>query len=141
GIATFSTLSIDKTGSGYTLIVSDGGLGGATSGTFDITPAAPDHLAFGVQPSTTVAGVAISPAVTVQVLDQFNNLVTFDSSNVTVVLGSNPGSGTLSGTTTVAASGGIATFSILSIDKVATGYTLSASDSSLGGATSGNFDI
>ena len=126
---------------GYTLTAADSRLGGATSGGFNITPAAADHLAFSVQPSSAVAGVAIKPAVTVQVLDQFNNLLTGDTSNVTVAIGTNAGGSTLSGTTTVAASGGIATFSTLSINKTGTGYTLSASDSSLGSATSGTFDI
>src|SRR5262249_5453513 len=79
----------------------------AISGTMDVTPAAAHRLAFGVQPSNTVAGALISPAVTVRVLDQFDNLVTGDTSNVTVAIGTNPGGGTLSGTTTVAAVGGI----------------------------------
>src|SRR5207247_1476800 len=107
GIATFSTLSIDKVGTGYTLTAADGSLGGATSGTFNITPAAADHLVFGVQPTNTVAGVAISPAVTVKTLDQFANLVTADTSSVTVAIGTNAGNGTLSGTVTVAAVGGV----------------------------------
>ena len=124
GVATFSTLSINKVGTGYTLTAADGSLTGATSGAFNITPAAADHLAFLQQPTNAVAGVAISPAVTVQVLDQFGNLVTSDTSNVTVAIGTNPGGGTLSGTTTVAAVGGIATFSTLSINKTGTGYTL-----------------
>ena len=47
GIATFSNLSINKVGIGYTLTASDGGLGGATSTAFNITPAAADHLGFG----------------------------------------------------------------------------------------------
>src|SRR5262249_53778459 len=140
-IATFRTLSINKTGAGYTLTAADGSLTGATSGTFDITPAAAHHLAFGVQPSNTVAGALISPAVTVRVLDQFDNLVTGDGSNVTVAIGTNPGGGTLSGTTTVAAVAGIATFSTLSINKVGTGYTLTAADGSLAGATSTTFNI
>src|SRR5262249_16453471 len=122
GIATFSTLSIDKAGTGYTLTAADGSLAGATSGTFNITPPAAHHLAFGVQPSNTVAGVAISPAVTVRVLDQFDNLVTGDNSSVTVAIGTNAGGGTLSGTLTVAAASGVATFSTLSINKTGTGY-------------------
>src|SRR5205823_6450245 len=133
----FSTLSINKVGTGYTLTAADGSLTGTTSGSFNISPAAADHLAVGVQPRNTVAGVAVSPAVTVQVLDAFGNLVSTDTSNVTIVIGSNPAAGTLSGTTTVAASGGIASFGTLSINKVGTGYTLSASDGSLGGSTSG----
>src|SRR5207237_575425 len=99
------------------------------------------HLAFGAQPSTAVAGAAVSPAVTVRVLDQFNNLVTTDTSNVTVALGTNPGGGTLSGTTTVAAVGGVASFSTLSVNKVGAGYTLTAADASLTTATSGAFNI
>src|SRR5439155_622028 len=141
GIATFSDLSIDKVGTGYTLTAADGGLGGDTSSAFNITPAGADHLAFSVQPTTTVAGVAINPAVKVQVLDQFGNLVTTDTSNVTVAIGSNPGGGTLSGTKTVAASGGIATFSTLSIDKTGNGYTLTAADGSLGASTSATSTI
>src|SRR5205807_2719 len=94
-----------------------------------------------VLPGNTVAGVSINPAVTVQVLDQFGNLVTTDMSNVTVAIGTNAGGGTLSGTTTVAAVGGIATFSTLSIDKTGTGYTLTAADASLGAGTSSPFNI
>src|SRR5205814_2050388 len=114
---------------------------GATSTGFNISVAAANHLVFGVQPTSAVAGVAISPAVTVRVFDQFDNLVTTDTSNVTVAIGSNPAAGTLSGTTTVQASGGIATFSTLSINKTGTGYTLAATDASLGAATSAPFNI
>ena len=131
GVATFSNLSINKAGTGYTLTASDGSLGGGTSSSFNITPAAADHLAFGQQPINTTAGVAISPAVTVQVLDQFGNLVTTDTSNVTVAIGNNPAAGTpRAARPTVAASGGVATFSNLSIDKVGSGYTLTAADGS-----------
>ena len=141
GIATFSTLSINKTGTGYTLTAIDDGLTGTTSNTFNITPAGANHLAIVTQPGTSVAGAAITPALTVWVLDQFGNLVTSDSSSVTAAIGTNPGGGTLSGTLTISASGGIATFSTLSINKVGTGYTLSASDGGLISATSSNFNI
>src|SRR6185369_16076856 len=76
--------------------------------------------------------------VTVQVRDQFENVVTTDSSNVTVALAS--GSGTLLGTKTVAASSGVATFSTLGIHE-AGAYTVSVADGSLDGATSGSFTI
>src|SRR5947207_10735058 len=55
GVATFSNLSINKTGTGYTLAASDGSLTGTTSSAFNITPATADHLAFGTQPTNTVA--------------------------------------------------------------------------------------
>jgi hypothetical protein len=142
GIATFSNLSINKTGTGYTLTASSGSLTGATSNAFNITAAAANHLAFGQQPTNTVAGVSIAPAVTVQILDQFNNLVTTDNTDqVTMAIGANPGGGTLSGTNPVTVSGGIATFSNLSINKTGTGYTLQATSGTLGSATSSAFNI
>ncbi len=108
----------------------------------DITPGAATKLVFGVQPSTTASGGTITPAVTVRILDANNNLVTGDVRNVTLAIAANPGSGTLSGTTTVAASGGVATFSNLSINTTGTGYTLSAASFPvLTGATSSAFNI
>ena len=60
-------------------------------------------------------------------LDRYNNLVTSDNTDqVTIAIGANPGGGTLSGTTTATVSGGVATFSNLSINQPGTGYTLVA---------------
>jgi len=141
GVATFSTLSIDKAGSGYTLTAAASGLTGATSGAFDVTAPPATHVAFTVQPSNTTAGDAIGPAVEVTVLDAQGNTATGFSDNVTVAIGTNAGGGTLSGTTTVGAVNGVATFSNLRIDKAGTGYTLAASAGGLTGATSTAFDI
>jgi hypothetical protein len=140
GVATFSNLSIDKAGTGYTLAAASTGLTSAASNAFNITAAAASKLAFSVQPSTTGAGASITPAVKVQVQDQFGNLTT-STANVTIAIGNNPGGGSLSGTTTVAAVAGVATFSNLSIHKVGTGYTLAASSGALTGTTSSAFDI
>src|SRR5262249_26610949 len=82
----------------------------------------------------------ITPAVTVEILDQFGNL-TSSSASVTMAIGTNPSGGTLSGTTTQTASGGIATFNDLSINNVGNGYTLTASSSGLTGSTSSSFNI
>src|SRR5207244_3976917 len=95
-----------------------------------------DHLVFGQQPTNTVAGQSITPAVTVQVVDKLGSVVTTDNSNVTVAIGTNPGNATLSGTLTVAAVNGVATFSNLSLNKTGAGYTLAASDGTLTGASS-----
>src|SRR5207244_4089901 len=101
------------------------------SATASVTAASPDHLGFGQQPSNTVADSAVSPAVTVQVLDLYNNVVTTDSTDaVSLALSANPGSGSLSGTLTVTAQNGVATFSDLAINKTGTGYTLGASSGS-----------
>ena len=94
-----------------------------------------------MQPTSATAGVAISPAVTVRVVDRFGNLETGDHSMVTVGIATNVGGGTLSGTLTQPAVGGIATFSDLSINKTGLGYDLSACDPGLGGGTSSFFNI
>src|SRR5207244_556333 len=57
GVAAFFDLSLNKTGTGYTLTASASGFTTITSTAFDITPGTATQLAFTVQPSTTVAGV------------------------------------------------------------------------------------
>jgi len=141
GVATFATLAIDKTGSGYTLLATSGGLVSATSATFAITPALASQLVFTVQPATTVAGGTITPAIKVTARDPLGNTAAGFTGNVTVAIAANPGGGTLSGTKTVAAIAGVATFSSLSVDKSGAGYTLSAVATGLTGATSASFTI
>src|SRR4029077_6089317 len=132
GVATFSGLSINKAGVGYTLTASATSVTGATSAAFTITAGSATQLAFTVQPTSTAAGASITPALQLTAQDALGNTDLTYTSNVTVALGANPGSGTLSGTTTVAAVGGVATFSGLSINKVGTGYTLTANSGTLG---------
>ncbi len=140
GVATFPGLSIDKVGTGYTLAATATGLTGATSAAFNITPAAPAALAFGQQPTNVAAAASIAPAVTVAIQDAFGNLTT-STANVTVAIGTNPASGTLGGTLTQAAVAGVATFPNLVVDKVGTGYTLTAASGALTGATSVPFNV
>src|SRR5439155_1230738 len=63
------------------------------------------------------------------------------ATGVIVALGTNPSEGTLSGTTTVTASGGLATFATLSVDRPGAGYTLAATASGLVAATSAAFHV
>src|SRR5207247_2079182 len=117
------------------------GVSGVTSAAFTVAPGTATQLAFTTQPSNTAAGASITPAVQVTALDGQGNTATGFTGNVTVALGANPGSGTLSGTTTVAAVAGVATFPGVSINKVETGYTLTANSASLSGTTSTPFNI
>jgi len=94
-----------------------------------------------VQPTSTAAAATITPAVEVTARDAFGNVATGFTGNVTLTIGSNPGGGTLNGTTTVAAAAGVASFATLSINNAAAGYTLRAGSGALAGATSGTFDI
>ncbi len=141
GVATFTNLSIGGTMGNRTLSFSASGLTGATSGTINVTAGPAAALAFSTQPSNVVASAAITPAVQVAVVDAFGNVVTGATDNVTLAIGTNPSGGTLSGTTTVGATGGVATFSNLSLNLVGSGYTLTASSGSLGGTTSVGFNV
>ncbi|HXO86283.1 MAG TPA: hypothetical protein VN803_12245, partial [Gemmatimonadales bacterium] len=103
----------------------------------------PLHLAFTTQPSTTLPLVAI-PAVRATALDAQGNPVTSYNGPVTIAIGRNGGSllpGTLSGTLTVNAVNGVATFSDLSIDQPGNGYTLVVDAANLFGVQSAAFNI
>src|SRR5207248_952624 len=82
---------------------------------------------------------AITPAVQVTAQDAEGNTATGFTGNVTVAIGTNPGTGTLGGARTHAAAAVAATFANLSIAKVGTGYTLTATGA--GSATSTAFNI
>src|SRR5436853_2713788 len=112
-----------------------------SSAAFDITPGTATQLAFTLQPTTTVAGAAISPAVQVTALDAAGNPVPGYSGNVAVTLGNNPGGSTLGGTTSVETVSGVASFSKLTLDKTGTGYWLTASANGLSTATSRDCNI
>src|SRR5207302_672251 len=135
--APFSHWSIDKGGTGSFPTRRSSDL--ATSAAFNITAGTATQLVFSVEPSTTAAGAAITPAVQVTAQDGQGNTATGFTGNVTVAIGTNPSTGTLAGTKIVAAVAGVATFSGLSIDKVGTGYTLTATGA--GSATSAAFNI
>jgi MYXO-CTERM domain-containing protein len=140
GVATFSNLSLNKVGVGYTLTATSTGLTDATSSAFKIVAGPPAKLAILTQPGNSSAGAAISPAVRVALLDGQDNPTT-STGAVSIALAANTAGGTLSGTTTVAAVNGVATFSTLAITKVGTGYTLSASAPSLTAVTTDAFNI
>jgi hypothetical protein len=80
------------------------------------------------------------PVVQVEVVDGGGSRVTSSTVSITVALGPHIGSGTLSGTTTVAAGGGVASFANLSINAPGT-YSLTATSPGLTSATSGSFHI
>jgi len=142
GVATFSGLWLDKAAGGYTLTASTpGGVTDATSTSFATMAAAPAQLALATQPTNATAGVAISPAVEVEVQDAFGNLVSAATDAVTIALDINPGGANLQGTLTVNAVAGVATFSDLVIERAASGYTLVASAGALTEAASASFAI
>jgi hypothetical protein len=129
GVATFSDLSLDKTGTGYTLTASASGLAGDTSTPFAITPGPATQLLFTVQPSNALPTATIQPPVQVTAFDALGNLATNFTGFVRLTIGHDAsllGNATLSGTTSVAATGGVATFGDLSIGAPGINYTLKA---------------
>ena len=141
GTHTFTSLRLVTTGT-QTIVVTDKATSTITSlAISNVTPGVANHLVFVQQPTSVSAGVTMSPAVTVRVLDAYNNLLTTDNSDhVTLSLGTNPGGGALAGTTSVTVSGGIATFNSFSISQPGSGYTIVASLGSLA-ITSSSFNV
>jgi hypothetical protein len=89
GVATFSGLSINKVGTGYTLAASSTGLTSATSPAFNITGGAAATLAF---TTSAVAGAASATAnlgpITVQARDAFGNLAVAPAGGIPLTLAS-----------------------------------------------------
>src|SRR5437773_10361785 len=125
GVATFSTLSLNMVGTGYTLTATATGLTSATSSAFNISAAAAAKVVLTVQPSNAAARPATTPAGQAAVQAAQRNTAPSATTSITVAIGTNPASGTLTGTTTVAAVNGVATFSTLSLNTAGSGYTLS----------------
>jgi hypothetical protein len=145
GLATFTDLGIAGPPGDYTLNFSvpnrDDISGTPPSTVITVAAGAPSQLDYDVPPSSITAGGTITPAVTVRIEDAQGNLVTSATTSVSIALAANPGNSTLSGTTTVAATGGIATFADLSLNRPGTGYTLRASASGLSAVTSAGFNV
>ena len=138
GVATFSNLVLDSVGN-YTLAVSDSGLTRATTGTISVNPGAANKLVVKQTPSTGTAGQALG-ALTVSVEDAVGNVLTGNTSTVTIAVASGPGGLISTSTTSVAAVSGVATFSNLVLDTSGS-YTLTVSDSGLTGATTGTISV
>lgn len=141
GIATFQDLSIEKAGTGYTLVAFSDSVMRATSVPFAIDRAAPAQLAFAVQPGATEYTQPITPAIQVAIQDAFGNPEPNATSVITIAIGTNPNGGTLSGTIAATAVNGVATFPNLRLDRPASGYALAATATGLATGTSDTFDV
>ena len=102
------------------------------------------QLRFTTQPQSTMKDSIIRPPAQVTAFDSAGNVVTSFTGNVKVAIGHDGallGGANLTGTTTVAAVNGVATFANLRIDQIGSGYTLTATATPLAGDTSDAFDI
>jgi len=140
GVATFSNLTVSRSGTSYSLVASSSGLTNATTNSFDIAAGVAGKLVFTSQPSSSTAGVSVG-TLAVTATDQFGNTVTGFTGLVTLAIASNPGAATLGGTTSANAIAGVATFGSVTLNRPGSGYTLSASATGLTSATSSSFDV
>ncbi len=128
GVATFSGLSINKSGAGYTLLAS-GGAAAGTSAAFTIAAGTPTQLVFTNSPGDTRVGVAFTNQPVVEARDAFGNTAIGFTGPVTLTITTGTGAvgATLGGTVNLNAVNGVASFNGLSIDRIAVGYRLTAS--------------
>ncbi len=133
GVGTYSATL--KTAGNQTITVTDTsgtGIGGTltgTSSTIAVSPGAVTTLTFTQQPTSHASGVVIQPSVSVSLFDSYSNPVTSGSYQVTVSLSGAAATTTLSGTTSVMSSNGVAVFSNLVVNGPGIGLTLQASAS------------
>jgi uncharacterized delta-60 repeat protein len=121
GVATFAGLPALPIGT-YTLVATAAGDTTATSSPFTV---AARQLAFAGQPAVAVMTGATLGTITVDVVSPATGaLLTDDASNVALTL--TGGTGTLAGSATAVAAGGVATFANLTVSAPGT-YRLSAS--------------
>ena len=144
GVAVFDALTIDLAATGYRLEASAAGLSGAISGAFDVGAGPAARLGFAVQPSTTLVGSPMAPAVTVRVEDAAGNRVISDQSTaIELELEGGSAGANLSGAGPLTVIDGRAEFSAVSVDLVGADYQLRALDTDglLAEATSAAFNI
>ncbi len=135
GVATFANLAISQPGS-FQLQASGAGLAPITSANPVQNIFVPTHLVFNQQPMQITAGGTISQVV-VWVEDAFDRRDTTNNSMVTISL---KGSGTLTGTLSLQAVNGIATFSDLSLTKAGS-FSLAAASGTLTLGKSASFNV
>lgn len=104
-------------------------------------PLAGVRLKFSVQPSTASVDSSIAPAIVVSVVDASGTVAIGSNAVITLSLAADPAGGSLHGTPTAVAIAGVATFSFLSVDRPAAGYTLAANAASLVSDTSAAFTV
>jgi uncharacterized delta-60 repeat protein len=97
------------------------------------------RLAFATGATSVAVDATLAP-LTVDVEDAGGNVVAGDTSVVSLTVDTGPDAGTLSGTLTVQAVGGVATFSDLSFDTAGV-YTVTATDGTLAAATSATIAV
>ena len=139
GVATFADLSIAASGTAA-LTASSGALSIATSSSFSVSAAAAGALAFLTSTTSEVTAGLLAP-LQVAVNDIHGNLVGTSSAAVTLALATNPTGTQISGTLTVNAVNGVATFANVHVNAAAAGYVFAATASQMASAQTAAFTV
>ena len=134
GVAQFGGCSIDKVGTGYELVATDGtdSLISAPSSAFDISAGTPTSLAFTAEPPGGAGGAVFGTQPQVVVKDAGGNVIAgnTDAISLSIKSGTGTSGASLSCTTNpVSAADGVAQFGGCAIDDAGSGYQLTATDS------------
>jgi len=142
GVAPISGCSINNSStSAYILRASDGALTASNTTGITVSAGPAAQVVFTTPPGNGVHAANLSTQPVVSIEDAEGNVVTTNTSSVTLAIGTNPGVGALSCTTNPKpAVAGVATFAGCRVSLAGTGYTLIATDGSLT-ATSATFNV
>ena len=145
GLATFGTLTFSNNGTGLQLqATAPAPITSATSNPFVVQDEIPTTLSFGTLPTPTLAGSPITPAPTVQVLNQATHIMASATIPITMGVGTGHAGGALAcgpPTCTKPAVAGVATFDTLSFGTAAAVNVLRATSPGLTLADSPAFAI
>ncbi len=113
GVATFTNLVLSGTPGSFTLRFTPTSLTAATSDSFALSVGAASKVMVTTQPAGAFNGIEFSTQPVVKITDAGGNTITSSTANVVASIAT--GTGTLSGTMTVAAVNGVANFTNLKI--------------------------
>lgn len=144
GEASLSDLRLPRAGTGYTLsasLVGNAAVRSPITRVFTTVPAAASELAFLTEPTASIAGSPIAPAVRVAIFDAFGNVVSTANTPIALDFAVSPAGTQLLGTTTVTPTAGIATFRDIRVDRASAAIRLRASAPGLTGGISAIFTV
>jgi hypothetical protein len=139
GSATFSDLSIDKTGV-YELEALSNGIVPVATLAFNIEPAAATHMVILAQPTSFWQFSSMTSSIVVLLEDQFGDVVSGSGIKVNLSVNTGPLGALLIGQTTANTVGGAATFSGVSTNLPGT-YTLTVSSDGFQSVVTGPFAV
>jgi RHS repeat-associated protein len=129
GVATFSGCDVDLAATGYSLTATSGSVHGLST-RFDITTGAAARLRFVKQPGDGTGGKPLSTQPVVEVQDLGGNPIPGDDTEITLAVTPGTGDGSLTcSSNPQPVVRGAAAFQACAIDKTASNYRLTATDS------------